>query len=243
LFASAQAAPCNIDTPCDVFGIPFHIATPYVASWNFNVQQALTNTTSLQVVYVGNRGIKLYSHRDINQSDTVANANCFFNEDDSYDGCRQDTRPFVTNCNTGAGPCMNWVGYATQMENLGSSFYNGLQVTLTQRAFNGLNFLAGYTWAHALDNATTNRTGFPQDNRTFRPEWGSADYDIRHRFTFSMSYELPRLRAPLQMGEGWQFTSIVNLQTGEPYNYFDSFDDISFLGRISGSLGLLRQSQ
>lgn len=232
LFAGALANPCDIDSPCDVFGVPYHLATPYVASWNFNVQQALSGSTALQVAYVGNRGIKLFSHRDINQSDPLLNFACYDNGDDSYRGCRQDTRPFVLNCTSGAGPCLDWARYATEMENLGSSFYNGLQVTLTQRAFNGLNFLAGYTWAHALDNATTNRSGYPQDNRTFRPEWGNGDYDIRHRFTFSMSYELPHLRAPLQLGEGWQLTTIVNLQTGQPYNFYDSFDDISFSGEF-----------
>ncbi len=232
LFADAQAAPCDLGDPCDVFGVPYHLSTPYVASWNFNIQQALSNSTALQIAYVGNRGIKLFSHRDINQSDPTLNLACNDNGDDSYHGCRQDTRPFTLNCTSGAGPCLDWAGYATEMENLGSSFYNGLQVTLTQRAFKGLNFLAGYTWSHALDNATTNRSGFPQDNRTFRPEWGNGDYDIRHRFTFSMSYELPQMHAPLQLGEGWQLTSIVNLQTGEPYNYYDSFDDISYSGEF-----------
>ena len=232
LFAGAQATPCDIGSPCDVFGVPYHISTPYVASWNFNVQQAFSNSTALQVAYVGNRGIKLFSHRDINQSDPTLNLACNDNGDDSYRGCRQDTRPFVLNCSAGSGPCFPWARYVNEMENLGSSFYNGLQVTLTQRAFNGLNFLAGYTWAHALDNATTNRTGYPQDNRTFRPEWGNGDYDIRHRFTFSMSYELPSLRAPLQMGQGWQLTNIVNLQTGEPYNYYDPSNDISYSGEF-----------
>jgi hypothetical protein len=232
LFAGAQGTPCDISSPCDVFGVPYHISTPYVASWNFNVQQALTGSTSLQVAYVGNRGIKLFSHRDINQSDPTLNLACNDNGDDTYRGCRQDTRPFVLNCSSGTGPCLPWARYANEMENLGSSFYNGLQVTLTQRAFSGFNFLAGYTWAHALDNATTNRTGYPQDNRTFGPEWGNGDYDIRHRFTFSMSYELPNLRAPLQMGQGWQLTSIVNLQTGEPYNYYDPSNDISYSGEF-----------
>jgi len=232
LFAQATSEPCDIDAPCDVFGVPYHLATPYVATWNFNVEQALSKSTSLQIAYVANRGIKLFSHRDTNQSDLALNLACNDNGDDTYRGCRQDTRPFVLNCATGAGPCLPWVRYVTEMENLGSSFYNGLQVTLTQRAFHGLNILAGYTWAHALDNATTNRTGYPQDNRTFAPEWGNGDYDIRHRFTLSMTYELPRLRAPLQLGQGWQFTSILNLQTGEPYTLYDSSDDLSYSGEF-----------
>ena len=232
LFAAAATTPCDIGDPCDVFGVPYHLATPYVATWNLNLQQALSRSTSLQVAYVANRGIKLFSHRDINQSDPMLSFNCYNNGDDSYHGCRQDTRPLVLNCASGAGPCLDWVGYANEMENLGSSFYNGLQVTLTQRAFRGLNFLAGYTWSHALDNGTSNRGAYPQDNRTFAPEWGNGDYDIRHRFTFSMSYELPHLHAPLQLGEGWQLTSIVNLQTGEPWSMYDSYDDISYSGEF-----------
>ena len=219
-FAGAQGTPCDISSPCDVFGVPYHISTPYVASWNFNVQQALTSSTALQVAYVGNRGIKLFSHRDINQSDPTLNLACNDNGDDSYRGCRQDTRAFVLNCTSGSGPCLPWARYANEMENLGSSFYNGLQVTLTQRAFNGLNFLAGYTWAHAL--ITPLPTG-PVIRKTTAPSGQSGKWRLRYppSLHFSMSYELPSLRAPLQMGQGWQLTSIVNLQTGEPYNYYD----------------------
>lgn len=232
LFASATSSPCDQTNPCDVFGVPYHLSTPYVATWNFNLQQQLSSSSSLQIAYVANRGIKLFSHTDINQSLPQLNANCFFTTDD-YDGCRQQTRPFVLNCTSGAGPCLPWVGYATLMENKTHSFYNGLQVTYTQKYAHGLNILAGYTWAHALDNSTSNRSGFPQDSRTFAPEYGNADTDIRHRFTFSMSYDLPKMHAPLQMGEGWQLTSILNLQTGEPYNYSDFFDDISFSGEFT----------
>ena len=234
LFAAAQAAPCSHDLPCDVFGVPQNLATPYVASWNFNIQQQLGKNTSLQAGYVANRGIKLYSHRDINQTNPMASANCYLDDDDSYDGCRQDFRPFTLDCTNGSGrPCMDWVGYATEMENHGSSSYNGLQVTLTQRNFHGLTMVLGYTFAHSLDNATSNRTGFPQDNRTFTPEWASSDTDIRHRLTISMVYDAPTFKAPWRIGEGWQFTSIVNLQGGEPFSLFDDFDDISFSGEFA----------
>ncbi|MBS1853261.1 MAG: TonB-dependent receptor [Acidobacteria bacterium] len=232
LFAGVQTEPCSVDSPCDVFGVPYHLSTPYVASWNLNLQQQLSPSTSLQVGYVATRGIKLFSHRDINQSDPLASYNCYYNDDNSYRGCRQDTRPFTVNCDTNAGPCLDWAGYANYMENLGKSFYNGLQVTLTQKMSSGLNILLGYTWAHALDNGTSNRGGYPQDNRTLAPEWGNGDYDIRHRLTISLSYDLPSFRAPLQMGKGWQFTSIVNLQTGEPYTLYDSYDDISYTGEF-----------
>jgi hypothetical protein len=226
LFDTSPSITCSYDSPCDVFGLKRNIATPYVASWNLNLQQALTHTTVLQVAYVANRGIKLYSERDINQNIPALD----------YNGDEQSGRPFVQNCpaplgSGSAGPCLPWVGYAYFMENKANSIYNALQVTLTQKSFRGLNFLAGYTWAHAIDiGATNNRSAYAQDSNNYQGDRGNGDYDIRNRFTFSLSYDVPSFKAPLQLGKGWQVTSIVNLQGGEPYNYYDSTDDISLTG-------------
>ncbi len=118
------------------------------------------------------------------------------------------------------------------MENLGNSFYNGLQVTLTQRAFNGLNFLAGYTWAHALDNATTNRTGYPAGQPHLST--GVGKWRLRYPPPLHVFHELRTAQParPAADGQGWQLTSIVNLQTGEPYNFYDSSNDISYSGEF-----------
>ena len=219
---------CDVnDTQCDVFGVLQHLATPYVASWNFNLQHELSRTTVLEAAYVATRGIKLYSHRDINQVIPALD-----------DNSEQVGRPFVQNCappvgtNLGQGPCLPWVGFANYVENRGHSAYDGLQVTVTQRAFRGLNFLAGYTWAHAVDNGTSNRGAYPQDSNNFNAERGNGDYDIRHRFTFSLTYELPNWKAPAQLASGWTVTSIVNLQTGEPVTFTDFSDDISGTGEL-----------
>nr|MBA3915521.1 TonB-dependent receptor [Terriglobales bacterium] len=62
---------CSTDFTCDFAGISPNLRTPYVSSWNLNVQQELARNTVLQVGYVGNHGIDLYSHRDINQFDNA----------------------------------------------------------------------------------------------------------------------------------------------------------------------------
>ncbi|MBZ5571685.1 MAG: carboxypeptidase regulatory-like domain-containing protein [Acidobacteriia bacterium] len=232
LFAGAGTIPCAQSDPCTVFGVKPNLATPYVLSWNLNVQQEISNSMALQIGYVANRGVKLYSHRDINQSIGPLSFDCYNNGDDSYHGCRQDTRPFVLNCASGASPCLPWVDYANLLENLGNSIYNALQVTFTRRTSHGLDFLAGYTWSHAIDNGTSNRGGYPQDSTNFNAERGNGDYDLRHHFTFSMTYELPRWKTPLQLGEGWQITSILNVQSGLPYTLYDSYDDISYTGEF-----------
>jgi hypothetical protein len=116
------------------------------------------------------------------------------------------------------------------IENKANSFYNGLQATLTTRAYKGLNVLAGYTWAHAIDTATSNLASVPQNSFDYAGDRGNADYDIRNRFTLSVTYDVPTMKAPWQMGKGWTVTSIVNLQAGEPVSFYDSSDDISLTG-------------
>lgn len=224
IFDTALAGNCSPGFPCNIAGIAPNLRTPYVASWNFNVQQQLTNTTMLQMGYVANHGIKLYSNRDINQVNYALD-----------DGSEQFGRPFTYSCPApigggAGGPCYPYIGFMQYMENGSSSEYHGLQVTLTQKAWKGLDVLAGYTWAHVIDTATSNLAGVPQNSFDYAAERGNGDYDVRHRFTLSLTYDLPSWKAPLQMGQGWQVTSILNFQTGMPYYLYDSSDDISGTG-------------
>ena len=224
IFDTKLAGNCSSDFPCTIAGIDPNLRTPYVASFNVNIQQQLTNTTVMQVGYVGNHGIKLYSNRDINQVNPAID-----------DGSEQFGRPFTYPCptpvgNGGPGLCYPYIGFTQYQQNASSSQYNGLQVTLTQKAWKGLNLLAGYTWAHVIDTATSNLAGVPQNSLDYAAERGNGDYDIRHRFTLSAIYDLPSFKAPWQMGKGWQLTSILNFQTGMPYTLYDSSDDISFTG-------------
>ena len=60
----------------------------------------------------------------------------------------------------------------------------------------GLSFLTAYTWAHSIDNVPNAFGGaangpFPQDIRYRNNDRGDSSFDIRHRFTHSMNYELP----------------------------------------------------
>ena len=234
IFPTAAGNQCSLfdeqgnANQCSIFGVDQHLKTPYVMNWNFNLQQELTKSTVLQVAYVANRGVRLYSITDINQ---VNYAN--------DDGSEAVGRPLNTNCpvsegglGTG-GPCFPYIGFLNYLSNRSSSNYNSLQATLTKRYSHGLYLLAGYTWAHAIDLATSNLAGVPPDSNNYNAERGNGDYDIRHRFTLSVTYDLPSIKTKGQMLEGWQATSIVNLQTGEPYTLGDFGNDISGTGELN----------
>src|SRR5262249_34748688 len=172
-----------------------------------------------KVAYVGNKGTKLYSVRDINQVDPVSAAEL------ACGHCEQDGRPFA---NT-----FPFLGFVNFLENGDDSIYHGLQTTVTQRAWRGLNFVIGYTYAHAIDDVSLNRAAQPQDSTRPGLERASGDNDIRHRFTFSLSYDLPSRKGYGQLLEGWQINSIVVVQSGPPFTAVDFENDTSLTGEFS----------
>lgn len=230
---------CNAGNPCYIFATT-HLKTPYVANWNLNVQQALSPTATLQVAYVANHGIDLYGNIDENQPIPALSVPCinatggFFNGD--FSGCEQAARPFTINCPPSqggigrGGPCFPYLGQVDVLNNASNSNYNSLQVTFTKRYSHGLYLLAGYTYAHAIDTATNNIAPYPQNSLNFNGDRGNGDFDIRHRFTLSLTYELPSRDSRFQMLKGWLVTSIVTLQGGEPYTLNDFEDDNSATG-------------
>ena len=214
--------PATGGTPCDILGVSRSLRTPYVITWNLNVQQQLTPTTSLQAGYVANRGVKLYGVRDINQVN-------FANDD----GSEQLGRPFTANCPVAqgglglGGPCFPFLEFVNFLDNGYTSIYHGLQATVTQRAWKGLNFVAGYTWAHSIDDVSLNRAQQPQDSTRPGLERANSDSDLRHRFTLALTYEVPSRKGYGHLLEGWQVNSILTIQGGLPWNLID--------GNINGS--------
>jgi hypothetical protein len=75
--------------------------------------------------------------------------------------------------------------------------------------------------------------GVPPDSLHYNRERGNSDYDIRHRFTLSVTYDLPSVKSKWQLLEGWQTTGILNLQAGEPFTLGDFGDDISLTGEFN----------
>ena len=103
---------------------------------------------------------------------------------------------------------------------------------MTERPLHGLYFLAGYTYSHALDQFSSpppGRGGY-QDPAAPQLDYGNSDYDLRHRFTFSLTYNLPSRKAPGQMLQGWVVNSVVTLQTGMPWSTMDTTND--FFGNL-----------
>jgi hypothetical protein len=213
-------------SPCPIMSVVRNLKTPYVWSWNLNVQHAFTPNLSLELAYVGNHGSRLTGIRDINQPPvgTDYSAACITDPN-----CDQDARPYNAQ--------FPYLSNIFQMGNIYKSNYNGLQVTLNSRNYHGLNMVAGYTYAHALDDVGANwdfgyGAGLPQDSYNVGREYASSDFDIRHRLTLSLTYAIPGRSGYGQMLEGWELNSIVTLESGQPWGPIDLGTDAAGTGPL-----------
>jgi hypothetical protein len=207
--------------PCDIMAMDRNYRNPYVTNWTAGIEHAFSGNVSLDASYVGNRGTKLTGIFDINQINPQSPAElaCGHCEANS-------SRPFAAQF-----PYLEFINF---MSNIYRSNYNGLQTTLNARNVHGLTMIAAYTYSHSLDNMSYNWNQYlPQNSFNPGAEYGNSDFDMRHRFTLSVTYALPGKKSPLQLLEGWQVNSIVTLQSSMPWQTFDSSNDQSRTGEFA----------
>ena len=77
----------------------------------------------------------------------------------------------------------------------GSSVYHGLSANLRKRFGSHYEFLASYTWSHAIDDSTDlQSTLTPQDSYYPSLDRSTSLFDQRHRFVFSGVYQIGQAR-------------------------------------------------
>jgi len=219
LFFPLPGLPLTIENPFPSF-FPFalpdsalavqrDLRTAYLQHWNANVQRQLWSAGLVELAYVGSKGTKLLSARDINQPRPSA---------------LPPGLPFVPRPN----PRFDDV---TLIESRASSSYHALQARYQQRFARGLAALVSYTFSKSLDDASNffasaGDPNFPQNSYDLRAERGRSNFDVRHRLAASYTYDLPLGRGRALLSEagwltplvsGWQTAGIVTLQTGRPF--------------------------
>ena len=103
------------------------------------------------------------------------------------------------------------------------SNYNALQAQFKQRPWHGLQLIASYTWAHAIDNGSSVNLPNPYTN-VYNPDLdrGNSDFDMRHDFSTALGYEVPGTHGenrPLgTLTNGWALASIFRANSAVPVN-------------------------
>ena len=104
----------------------------------------------------------------------------------------------------------------------GSSIYHGFTANLKKRFSEHYEFLASYTYSHAIDDSTDLQSPLaPQDSYFPSLERSNSLFDQRHRFVFSGVYQTGKVS-----GEGfarrllsnWTVAPLIEFGSGRPFN-------------------------
>ena len=171
----------------------------YVQSWNLNIQREIGRDLGVSIGYFGTKGTHLRISRNINQP------------------INGGARPFAALSASSPIAPNTPLGNIVQIESTGNSSYNAMWLTATKRLSRGIQFDTSYTFSKSIDYNSLNSQGVVvQDSYNLRGSRGLSDFDARHRFVISGLYELPFKGNKLV--EGWQLSTIVQSQSGNPVN-------------------------
>ncbi|MGD0269396.1 MAG: carboxypeptidase regulatory-like domain-containing protein [Candidatus Sulfotelmatobacter sp.] len=228
--------------PCPIMSVDRNLTTPYIWNWTLSLQHAFTSNLSLEIAYVGNHGSNLTGIRDINQPPVgsgwpaAAIAACIASGYTDPVNCAPDSTG-GEEANRTYATKFPYLSNIFQMANVYRSNYDGLQITLNSRNYHGLSVVAGYTFAHALDDVSANwdfgyGAGLPEDSNNVGREYGNSDFDMRQRFTLSLTYAIPGRKGMWQSMEGWEINSIVTLQSPQFWGPIDLGTDAAGTGPL-----------
>jgi hypothetical protein len=204
-------------------GVQPNAKTPTVQQWNFTLEQKLSHDTVLRAAYVGEFGYHGLLSVDPNAiparicSDP---AGCVSGGTGSVAGLAPQGAQYIPGPHAKLPNPDLGAGFFWYTE--GNSSYNALQVDLIHRFSKGLQFRANYTWSKDLD-MNSGLTGAQASNQSqmvmdpYDPhrDWGPSAYNIPNSASISGTYQLPFGKGRLV--SGWQFNTIVTLQSGFPF--------------------------
>jgi hypothetical protein len=104
----------------------------------------------------------------------------------------------------------------------GSSIYHGFSANLRKRFNSHYEFLASYTWSHAIDDSTDlESTLTPEDSYYPALDRSTSLFDQRHRFVFSGVYQSGKLSGSSfadAFFSYWTIAPILEVSSGRPFN-------------------------
>jgi hypothetical protein len=205
---------------------------PKILTWSLGVQHELARNTTIEVRYLGTRGLELplqvrrnfESYFDAGGAPLPMYLSASSIPSTYSASTPTDTAFYNFNPNTYAAE--GFSASVTGDPPLGSSIYHAGSVNFTQKSNHGLYFNANYTYSHTIDDGT-NEFHTSALNPRRNQDWlhlgddrADSDLDVRNKFAMSLQYELPKtsgenrlLKAVLN---GYVLDSTFIAQSGQP---------------------------
>jgi hypothetical protein len=184
---------------------------PYSISWSLGLQRQLLSDWSLEVRYLGTRGVHLLTQNRINRIGKVgalgrSGLPTFFSApaQSQIDALRAQLTLADINARSNYEPGFDAAGFngsnLSAFTANGNSSYHGASAQLIRRFKQGFEMSAAYTWSHLIDDttgevfSTVMAPRRVEEFQDLRRERADSALDRRHRFVVSAIYELPFFR-------------------------------------------------
>lgn len=210
LYASAAAAGIALSS------VNPNFRNAYTQTFNLNLQQQLSGGVVVSAGYYGSVGRHLRARTNQNQP------------------INGGARPYLKlAANSPIDPGVSINVNIAEANSVGSSSYNAMWLTAAKSFHNGLEFNMNYNWSKSEDtNSLGSQGGYTfQDSTNPGNNYGPSDFDTRNHYAATAIYALPFKRN--RFVDGYQFSSIVQYQTGNPVN-------LTTTSTYTGVSGLIR---
>ncbi len=201
---------------------------PYSINWNLGMQHVFAKDYTLEVRYLGTRGVHLLQQEQLNRQSPVTASQyipTFFSTPSAATLAALPLNVGQLRTIGSLVPAYAAAGFTSTITSYlptGWSFYNGLSAQLTRRFSNGLQFQGAYTWSHNIDNSTAEVASTyltprrAQDFTNLRVEKASSALDRRQRFTLALLYDVPFYKS----SSNWAMKNLVgNWEVAPIYTY------------------------
>ena len=196
----------------------YNAKLPTRYQWSLNVQQQISEGTTLSVAYVGARSTHLETRLDVNPFVPVIQP----------DGTKFFPASGLQRQNPAWG---DFNGFKWN----GMGYYQSLQVNVIRRLSRGLQFQGAYTYSKDIDlvsntfngSVTLNGNNGVKDPGNLAGERALSSNDLRHLLTANITYDLPfgsNLEGiAKKLVGGWQVGGLLTFHTGLPFDLQDGF--------------------
>ena len=201
---------------------------PYSIQWNVGAQRVFRDDYTLEVRYLGTRGVHLPTQSRINIQSVVTPTRFLPTYLQPPGAAALADLPYTLGDLQAIDIVLpQWAPYfdktnITAFPYRGNSIYHGLATEMTRRFKRGLLFRGAHTWSHNIDDSTADLFSTllaprrPEDFQNMRKERSTSFLDRRHRFTFSWVWDTPWLST----SENWFLKNIVgNFTFSGTYTY------------------------
>jgi len=217
---------------------------PYMQRWQLSVQRQLPHRIVADVGYVGNRGTKIETSRNLNAFPVQYLSRTGVRDQPVIDYFSANLPNPYYPLLPGTGRAGTLIGRATLLTayphfgglstttNEGYSWYHSFQVKVDKRFSAGYTVQAAYTWSKFME-----ATGFLDDGGPV-PAKCISDQDYPHRLALSWIWELPFGRGRKLLAQtnplasaivsGWQVQGIYAGQSGQALG----FGSVIFRGNL-----------